>query len=1061
MRLDCPNCGTALEFSRVAPRFCSHCGSSLLGAVQTLPPSGGTAEATTIPGRQEQDPDATHSYPPPRCLAGTYPDKVGRYRLMRMLGGGGMGTVFAAEETTTGRLVAVKLIRPEYTDSPDAVERFRREGRLASTLFHPRCVFVLAADEDDGQPYIVMELMPGHNLQDLVLTRGPLPVSEAVEKILDVIEGLQEAHRLGVVHRDVKPSNCFLDEEGRVKVGDFGLAKSLVGREQLTRSGSFLGTVLFASPEQIRNEPVDPRTDVYSVCATLYYLLTGRAPFQDDDPAAALARAVSDPPTSMRKYRPEIPRTLDEVVLRGLSRSLRTRWQSLEELRLALLPFLEATATLPDLGWRVTAFLLDLLVLLPLQLGLMQLVQWLFPASQVNSWLVLSPLVGLVTGLLYFGLPEWYFGCSLGKFATRLRVRNVLTRDRPSLPRSLWRTFLFYLGIDVAQILVSMALLALGSTLGSLLITELDLSIALRVIGSVMLLAVLPFVSAAIGVGLLAVTMRRANGYRGVHELLSGTQVIRLPSERPRFRTSAKTGWPSEAHLPEGVPTQVSSYDVLAVARRTDDEMLLQGEDRALRRPVWLWLRRGGERLSATRRDLARDARPRWLADGEQDGWRWDAFVAAAGCTLADLVPKRRRLGWRDALSLLEQLAIELEEAEQDHSLPDRLSPEQIWVQPSGRVLLLDTPAQEPTWARTPMNLLRQTAAIALEGHARPSGELDRPIRAPIPWHASELMGRLLGASGAREPFTSLNQVRQALSKGHEQPEEISRPARGMQVVLTTLGLLPGLICQFLLSPVLLLAGYTICVLGAANGEFAKKQVVDCLDSSEPVNLVELQLSDEQQKQLNEIQASLQALQRDREAVQASWSWFFRNAFERNEEFISRSYTESLIEELKQDPSADQGLDAFLRDDDFLQGPSHLFVEWQKEPTLPLVLFAWPVIWAIWAFLTRGGLAPWLAGIALVGADGRPAARWRCAWRALVVWLPVALLLYAAMSLDLWRVSEARSGWSSEEIRFVGWISWHLWWAAVVLLGVYVFIAMVWPNRGPHDRLSGVYPVPR
>src|SRR5205085_2009873 len=187
-------------------------------------------------------------------------------------------------------------------------------------LVHPRCVFVYAADEEAGRPYIVMELMPGQTLQDLVGEKGPLPVTDAVKKIMDVLEGLHEAHELGVVHRDVKPSNCFLEDDGRVKVGDFGLAKSLVSSAHLTRTGSFLGTPLYASPEQIRADPLTPQTDVYSLAATLYFLLTGKAPFQSGDAAATLARIVSDDPPSLRGVRPEVPEALDRVGFGGWAR---------------------------------------------------------------------------------------------------------------------------------------------------------------------------------------------------------------------------------------------------------------------------------------------------------------------------------------------------------------------------------------------------------------------------------------------------------------------------------------------------------------------------------------------------------------------------------------------------------------------------------------------------------------------------------------------------------------------------------------------------------------------
>jgi serine/threonine protein kinase len=267
---------------------------------------------------------------------------VGGYRLLRPLGQGGMGTVYEAEHADSGRHVALKLISPQFVASKDAVERFRQEGRLASTLVHPRCVFILAADEDQGRPYIVMELMPGNTLDSLVKKHGPLPPEEALRKILDVIDGLKESHQFGLVHRDVKPSNCFLEADGRVKIGDFGLAKSLLRPVHLTHPGTFLGTPLFAAPEQIKKEQVDTQSDLYSVAATLYFLLTGQAPFQTSDPMATMARIVSEDPPSMRKLRPELPKDLDKVVLRGLERDRKRRWRSLDEFRQALLLFLPA-----------------------------------------------------------------------------------------------------------------------------------------------------------------------------------------------------------------------------------------------------------------------------------------------------------------------------------------------------------------------------------------------------------------------------------------------------------------------------------------------------------------------------------------------------------------------------------------------------------------------------------------------------------------------------------------------------------------------------------------------
>ena len=283
MQLTCPHCHQVLQFSGKRPAFCAYCG-------RALPSSA-------------EEPTVAAEAPAPDADENTDPTEIGGYRLLRLLGAGGMGRVYEAEQAATGRHVALKLIAAEFAASSAAVERFRREGRLASCVAHPRCVFVLAADEADGRPFIVMELMPGVTLQDVVNRDGPLPLESALFKILDVIDGLHEAHRLGVVHRDVKPSNCFVEANGRVKVGDFGLSKALVGGDALTQSGAFLGTPLFASPEQIKSEAVGPQSDLYSTAATLYSLLTGQAPFQGGDSAATLARIVSEPAPSMRSLR--------------------------------------------------------------------------------------------------------------------------------------------------------------------------------------------------------------------------------------------------------------------------------------------------------------------------------------------------------------------------------------------------------------------------------------------------------------------------------------------------------------------------------------------------------------------------------------------------------------------------------------------------------------------------------------------------------------------------------------------------------------------------------------
>ena len=435
MQVACPLCRRTLQFSGEAPAFCAYCGNRLaeghLSATAEFDP-----EAVTVPPAPGSAPSSDEAV-----------EIVGAYRLLRPLGSGGMGRVFEAEEVGTGRRVAVKLVAREFAASAEALERFRTEGKLASAIAHPRCVFVLAADEDAGRPYIVMELMEGSTLKDLVDKRGPLPPREAVMKILDVIEGLQEAHRLGVIHRDLKPSNCFLEADGRVKVGDFGLAKSLLEDSHLTRTGTFLGTPLFASPEQIRRDPLTPQSDIYSVAATLYFLLTGRAPFDSGDPAATMARIVADPAPSMQTLRPDLPSALDRVVLRGLERQRERRWQDLESFRSALSPFVPAELSRASMGLRVAAYLIDC-VPFALFFGMLSGVYGfklsvdgqVYPIGLAvgRHALALAIYVGDVVAIsIYFTVTEGIWGCSLGKRLLGLRVYPLAGNTPPGMVTAL------------------------------------------------------------------------------------------------------------------------------------------------------------------------------------------------------------------------------------------------------------------------------------------------------------------------------------------------------------------------------------------------------------------------------------------------------------------------------------------------------------------------------------------------------------------------------------------------------------------------------------------------
>ena len=309
MLVTCPRCKRSLSTADGdgPPAFCMYCGQKIRESTDPVP--GGMLTASHVPFTDNPEEDAAE--PPP--------SEVGGYRLLRFLGSGGMGAVYEAE-SAGGQHVAVKLLSSRLAASPASVERFRLEGQLASQSV-ASAVRVRPCRRYGSRPPIHRHgTDAGRTLKDLVDKTGPLPPHDAIAHILDAIDGLAEAHRLGVLHRDIKPSNCFLTADDRVKVGDFGLAKSLAAEDDrhITHTGAFLGTVLFASPEQIRGEPLDYGSDVYAICATLYYLLQGEAPYQHESVTAALAKAISEPPPSICARQPQVSRALERVVFRGL-----------------------------------------------------------------------------------------------------------------------------------------------------------------------------------------------------------------------------------------------------------------------------------------------------------------------------------------------------------------------------------------------------------------------------------------------------------------------------------------------------------------------------------------------------------------------------------------------------------------------------------------------------------------------------------------------------------------------------------------------------------------------
>jgi serine/threonine-protein kinase len=253
-----------------------------------------------------------------------------RYVIQRKLGSGGMAIVYLAEDQELGRRVALKLLDDRHASDEQFVERFRREAQSAAGLNHPNIVSIFDRGFAEDTYYIAMEYLDGRTLKELLVRNGPTPVPIAIDYSRQILGALAFAHRNGIVHRDIKPHNIVVGGDGRLKVTDFGIARS--GASQMTEAGSIVGTAQYLSPEQARGAPVDPRSDLYSLGIVLYEMLTGKVPFTGDTPVEIAMKHLSQVPEPPSALRPEVPHDLDAVVMRALAKDPDQRYGSAEEM---------------------------------------------------------------------------------------------------------------------------------------------------------------------------------------------------------------------------------------------------------------------------------------------------------------------------------------------------------------------------------------------------------------------------------------------------------------------------------------------------------------------------------------------------------------------------------------------------------------------------------------------------------------------------------------------------------------------------------------------------------
>jgi hypothetical protein len=1009
----CSRCGAELP-PHLPSGLCPKC---LLEAGLGTQPQTGPGETVAL----SQSP-ALRGIPQPG-------EQFGHYRLARLLGQGGMGVVFEAEDLENGRRVALKILS-QALDSPEARKRFLREGQIAASINHPNSVYVFGTEEIAGTPVIAMELVGGGTLRDRVVASGPLPATEAVDAILQIIAGLEAAQQAGVLHRDIKPSNCFMDPDGTIKIGDFGLSITTAVRTEsnLTGAGSLFGTPAYSSVEQLRGEELTVRSDIYSVGVTLYYLLTGRLPFEAPNIVQLLVKVLEQRPQSPASLRAGIPGGLARAALHCLNKDPGARFQSYAALRRALLPYASSSPSPATLPLRFAAWIVDNFVI--------SVPGWVLVFTFFGGpSFMTSPghggektLYSAVFSLLmvcYFGLFEGLAGASPGKALCRLRVVG-LDGHTPGISKALARFLIFY-GFSGLPVL-ALTLLSpywitqyAGDPKGGLALGGLAL--------------VLPSAVQILMFLLLFCTCRRRNGFAGLHDLWSRTRVVSRSVQpiRPVLPPAQETP-PAAGERP-----QIGPYHVLGELGRSGEAELFLGYDARLLRKVWLRKAAPGTPpIAPALCHLARPGRLRWLNGKRSDEDCWDAYEASAGQPLLNLVSTKQ--DWEKVRFWLLDLAGELKAGEKDGSLPAVLGLDRVWIASDGRAKLLDFPAPgsnspravEPPQPASAQEFLRQAGLSALEGRAM-SVEQARAssLALPLPLYARGFFQRLETAKDAGQLWEQLK----------AQAGKVATITRRRRLAMLAIAL------SFpLLTAVVMVLG-SVMMRSKDTSEIAALQVclaqVKSLGPAGTNSPGQPPAADEKRRQL-EIYLAGRFGPIITNSVE--WNGYLANALITPQQKVVAEQIVAAHPKISPAEFAEGGTavkSQFPMIPAAIQGPSVFEgIPWM----LPIVLYGSMLVYVIipslaGALFFRGGLAIHLLGIAVVGRDGRPS-RLRALRRAMVAWLPLLLSPMLVMAARI--VVGANYGLP----------------AALSVLGLATLLSLSL-RRSLQDRLAGTYLVPK
>jgi hypothetical protein len=931
--------------------------------------------------------------------------QFGPYVIVRPLGKGGMGQVYEAEEAESGRRVALKLLSRGLGDDEER-DRFLREGRLAASLSHPNCVYVFGTSEIQGFPVIAMELVPEGTLKDRVNLDAPMTSTQAVDAILQVIAGLEAAASIGILHRDVKPSNCFVHRDGRVLIGDFGL--SVVAGGQETIVGTILGTPGFASPEQLRGESLDVRSDIYSVGATLFYLLAGRPPFDDRDTTSLLKRVASEPPPLLTSLRADLPRGVATIVAQCLAKSPAERYASYAALRGALEPFGAALLAPAPIVRRTIAGMIDLWVVGALLMPFGVLLQlWPVFAHRADTYILGA--LGIAVTATYFGVAEGRWGAAVGKALLGLRVV-----DSHHVPPGVWRAAARALAFGLPVLIAERLTEDFGDTIA-------------RTVWLIVLFSV----------------ARRKNGFIALHDRFTNTRVVRRRARaeardrNTRTAIGAETPFESTARIGPYLVPASTPLDVASPVR------IVAFDDR-LQRRVWMDLLPAGTApLPAWRRDLGRPARLRWLA-GRRDGAEcWDAYEAVEGAPFSAHAGAPQP--WSRVRHWLSDLTREFAAAIGDGVLP-ALVAERVWIGVDGHARILERPApghiESAQDSAAPDGIAEAQKFLYTFATAALTGATFEQVHAVAPDIPLPLRARTFLLSLRDAKFTSAGALLQGLEEVAEVPAAVSRSTRGLQLAAS--GVMP-----IGVTVITVIAIMIATVMKPGDSPLFKLDaLLDVLEDTEE-SLAKRPDPGVQQKH-DDIEVYLAEHMASVIENPATWESKApkvgsRGARERAKAALERRRVRSAEEIRRADATAAPILENQTRGFNKVSQPGAL--AGISLATMGGTFIAVAVFAFVGALVTGTGFTFRPTGTALVNRRGQPISRIRALWRTAVAWSPVVALVFAfKLGPDIFKAGIAV-------------LALHAALNGILIAGA--IYAWLHPSRGIHDRIAGSWIVPR